>query len=248
LGKFTKIFNQTHRNKGAVEMSKNWDLLLDRCIDRINEGASLEDCLAEYPEHAEELEPLLRALYDARDSCSTMPGATAKSVMRRRLDAALVNSDGSMQRNHWRPSLLFDWSRTKAALAIIIILALIGTGLFWTLKPGVTPVLAHVVPVNGSVINVNSIMIKGQTQPDALILINWEVADVDSKGNFSLQVILNEGFNFFDILASDKNGNEVTTEIIIYLISSPSNNGTKVPVQLNAPLLVTYNVMDDSRI
>ena len=229
-------------------MSKDWDILLDKCIDRMNEGASLEDCIAEHPEHAEELEPLLRALCDARDTCSTMPRATAKSVIRRRLDAALVDADGNVQKSHRRPSLLFGWSRTKAALAIVLMLALIGTGLFWALKPEVTPALAHIKPENGCVINVNSIVIKGQTQPDAVVLINWEVADVDSNGNFSLQVILDEGFNFFDIIASDKKGNEVTTEIIIYLLPSHNNHGTKVPVQLNTPLWVTYNGMDDGRI
>jgi len=110
---------------------KDWDILLDKCIDRMNEGASLEDCIVEHPEHTEELEPLLRALVDARDICSTVPGATAKSVARRRLDTALMDSDGSIQKSHWRPSLLFNWPRTKAALAIVLVLALFGIGLFW---------------------------------------------------------------------------------------------------------------------
>lgn len=220
-------------------MSKDWDILLDKCIDRMNEGASLEDCIAEHPEHAEELEPLLRALCDARDTCSTMPRATAKSVVRRRLDAALVDLDGSVQQSHWRPSLLFGWSRTKAALAVILVLALIGTGLFWALKPGVTPVIAHVRPSNGSVIDVNTIAITGKTLPDAIVLINLEVAEVDSNGNFSLQVILEEGFNVFNIIAIGEKGDQMTTEIIIYLLPSHSNDITKVTVQPNAPLWVT---------
>ena len=229
-------------------MNKDWDILLDKCIDRMNQGASVEDCIAEHPEHAEELEPLLRALCDARDICSVMPGATAKSVMRQRLDTALMNSDGSVRKSHRRPSLLFGWSRTKAALAIVLVLALIGSGLFWALKPGVTPVLAHVKPENGCVTNVKTIAITGQTHPDAIVLINWEGADIDSNGNFSLQVTLDEGFNYFDIVALDRKGSDVTTEIIIYLLPSHSNEGTKVPVQPNAPLWVTYNGMDYGRI
>jgi hypothetical protein len=249
LGEFTKIFNQTHSNKGDAEMSKDWDILLDKCIDRMNEGASLEDCIAEHPEHAEELEPLLRVLCDARDTCSTMPRTTAKSVMRLRLGAALVDADGSVQKSHPRPSLLFGWSRTKAALAIVLVLALFGTGLFWALKPGEAPVLANIKPENESVIvDVNTIAITGKTLPDAVVLINGEMADVDSNGNFSFQVILDKGFNVFDIIAIDEIESEVTTQIIIYLIPSHDNNGTKVPVQLNAPLWVTYNGMDDGRI
>lgn len=228
-------------------MSKDWDVLLDKCIDRMNEGASLEDCIAEHPEHAEELEPLLQALCDARDICSVVPGTTAKSVMRQRLDATLVNADRNVQKRHRRPGLLFGWSRAKAALAIVIVLALIGSGLFWVLKPGVTPVLARISPETGSIIDINIIAITGKTQPDATVFINWELADVDPKGNFSLQVLLDEGFNVFDILAIDDDGNDMETEIIIYLLpyhSIDSKDKTDVPVQLNFPFWVTYNGMD----
>ena len=43
-------------------MADNFDRILDECIDRINRGQSLEDCLADYPEYVKQLEPLLRAL------------------------------------------------------------------------------------------------------------------------------------------------------------------------------------------
>ena len=202
-------------------MSKNWDILLDKCIDRMNEGASLEDCLAEHPEHAEELEPLLRALCDARDTCSTMPGATAKSIVRRRLDAALVDSDWSAWRSQPRPSLLFGWARTKAALAIILVLALFSTGLFWALRPGEAPVLANIKPANESVIfDIDTIAITGKTLPDAIVLINGQVADVDLRGTFSFQVFLDVGFNVFDIVAIDERGNEKMVQITIFCIQS----------------------------
>jgi len=40
-------------------MNKRFDEILDECISRINSGGRLEHCLAKYPDHAEELEPLL---------------------------------------------------------------------------------------------------------------------------------------------------------------------------------------------
>src|SRR4030042_4861812 len=223
-------------NKGDAEMSKDWNILLDKCIDRMNEGASIEDCLAEHPEYAEELEPLLRTLCDARNTCSTIPEATAKSIARRRLDATLLKWDRRMQKSHPRPSPLPGWAGTKAALAIALVLALFSIGLFWALTPGVEPILANVKPANESVINVNAIAITGKTLPDAIVLINGQIADVDLRGNFSFQVILEVGFNVFDIVAVDEEGNEKTTQIIIFCIqSNPShgNNINKVTAQPN---------------
>ncbi|MFW0858572.1 MAG: hypothetical protein AAGB97_00030 [Dehalococcoidia bacterium] len=92
-------------------MTKYFDTLVDDCIDRMNEGESLEECLASYPEHAEELEPLLRAVRNVHAACSVIPGATARSAARRRLDAALVSSESSLQKHQRRPGSLSGWSR-----------------------------------------------------------------------------------------------------------------------------------------
>ena len=49
-------------------MIRTFDTILDECVDRVNRGESIEDCLAGYPEHAEELEPLLSAMFDTRSA------------------------------------------------------------------------------------------------------------------------------------------------------------------------------------
>ena len=45
--------------------------------------------------------------------------------------------------------------------------------------------------------------------------MNGELLEVDSNGNFSLQVTLEEGPNVFDIIATDEEGNEVTAQLIV---------------------------------
>ncbi len=120
-------------------MTKDLDALLDKCIDRMNEGESLEECLASYPEQAEELEPLLRAMCDTRDACSDMPRPTAKSAVRQRLDAALVNSERGLRKPQRRPMPLFGWARVWAAVAIVLVLAVISFGLNRILTPEVAP-------------------------------------------------------------------------------------------------------------
>ena len=124
-------------------MNKDLDTLLDKCIDRMNEGDSLEECLASYPEQAKELESLLRAAWGVRDTCSPIPRAAAKSVMRRRLDAALVNSDRHLQERQRRTTPLFGRPMAWATVAIILVLALIGFGLYWMLTLEVAPVVAQ---------------------------------------------------------------------------------------------------------
>ncbi len=41
-------------------MARKFDQVLDECIERVLHGESLEDCLRSHPEHAGQLEPLLR--------------------------------------------------------------------------------------------------------------------------------------------------------------------------------------------
>jgi len=124
-------------------MNRDLDILLDKCIDRMNQGDSLEECLASYPEQAEELEPLLRAIWSARNACSSIPSATAKSATRRRLDAALVDAERRHPERQRRTASLFAWPRVLATVAAVLVLALMGFGLHWLLTPETAPVFAQ---------------------------------------------------------------------------------------------------------
>ena len=70
-------------------------------------------------------------------------------------------------------------------------------------------------PADESVVEVSTITIRGRTLADAVVSVNGELVDVDSNGNFSLRVTLDEGPNVFDIMATDEEGNEVTIELIV---------------------------------
>jgi len=122
-------------------MTDNLDALLDECIDRINRGQSLEECLARYPEHAERLEPLLRSILDIRATCSPMPSPAAKAAARRRLDAALHNDNlkrgPKMHRRAF--ALPFGWPKAWVAIAAVALLAIIAGISSWALMPGGTP-------------------------------------------------------------------------------------------------------------
>jgi len=122
-------------------MTDNLDALLDECIDRINRGQSLEECLARYPEHAERLEPLLRSILDIRATCSPMPSPAAKAAARRRLHAALHNDNSKRRSKMNRRAFALPFGRPKAwvAIAAVALLAIIAGISSWALMPGGTP-------------------------------------------------------------------------------------------------------------
>jgi Glucodextranase, domain B len=70
-------------------------------------------------------------------------------------------------------------------------------------------------PADESVVDVNNIVISGQTAPEAVVSINGEVVDVDASGKFSAPVTLEEGPNVIDINATDPDGNEASAEIVV---------------------------------
>ena len=72
-------------------MTENFDEILDKCIDSINSGDSIDECLARYPEHAAELMPLLRTVAGAHDSIPFTPSAEKKQAARQRMLALMAS-------------------------------------------------------------------------------------------------------------------------------------------------------------
>ena len=118
-------------------MPEAFDKILDECIDRINRGEELEDCLASYPEHVEELEPLLRAMLDAQTAYTFTPSPTTKTAARQRFNAALEErARGREERRPVFPWVL-GWSKAWVTVAAVLLVALIG---YFGLRPVLFPV------------------------------------------------------------------------------------------------------------
>jgi hypothetical protein len=101
-------------------MNIKFEQILDLCIDRINSGESLEACLQDYPEYAEQLEPLLITLVDTKKVYAFTPSTEAKRESRKRFYDA-------MERKR-RPSLI-EWFRARplalGTIASVIVVFLI---------------------------------------------------------------------------------------------------------------------------
>jgi hypothetical protein len=101
-------------------MANDFERILDECIDRLGRGESLEACLRHYPEHAKQLEPLLRAMAQTKAAYSFTPSVDAKREARQRFYA-------EMERRR-QPSLwhrMFARRLVWATLATVLVLSII---------------------------------------------------------------------------------------------------------------------------
>ncbi len=113
-----------------------FDRILDECIDRINRGEDLGTCLADYPEYAQQLRPLLQTMLETKEAYLFEPSASVKRTSRQRLNAAL----NKLAEKREEKRLLFPWvfgrSRAWVAVTVVLLVALIG---FFGLRPILFP-------------------------------------------------------------------------------------------------------------
>ena len=69
-----------------------------------------------------------------------------------------------------------------------------------------------------SVVRTPTIPIRGITTPDALVSVNGTLVDVDGEGRFTSMVTLQEAPNLIEVVASDFQGNKVSSVLTIIYI------------------------------
>jgi hypothetical protein len=107
-----------------MKMANDFERILDECIDRINRGEGLEACLADYPEHAQTLQPLLHAVLQTQEAYSFVPSAAAKREARLRFNAARAR----LEQGRWKREPFFTrvfarpvvWATVTAAIVILL--------------------------------------------------------------------------------------------------------------------------------
>jgi exonuclease VII small subunit len=112
-------------------MNNNLELILDACVNQIEEGqASLDECLARYPEHAAQLKPLLMAATRLARVRQVVPDPAFKARARTQLNVYMQQHP---QRKHVSPILL----RFSIAFATVLLLFLAsGTAFAQGARPG----------------------------------------------------------------------------------------------------------------
>ncbi len=114
-------------------MADDFDRILDQCIDRINRGDSLADCLSDYSMYAERLRPLLQSMCGVQEVYTFTPSADAKRVSRQKFHAAME------QRRQMTPvSAFFKLISRPAVWTAVAVLVLVIAGI-WGIRPVLNP-------------------------------------------------------------------------------------------------------------
>lgn len=104
---------------------KEFNNILDECLDRLMfKGDTVEQCLADYPQYADELKPLLEASLVTSRISSLEPDREFKAKARNELFAVLREAEKKRSRFLFR----FGWQSRWAGVVTIIAVLLIAAG------------------------------------------------------------------------------------------------------------------------
>ncbi len=78
-----------------------------------------------------------------------------------------------------------------------------------------TMTLSVTSPTNNSTVTNSSVAVRGKTAPRADVFVNEAEGKADDNGNFSVSVQLDEGENYFVIVANDEFGNAIEAELTV---------------------------------
>lgn len=114
--------------------------------------------------------------------------------------------------------------RITFALTLILLLALTLSVIGCAEEETPTFFLEITQPADGAQVNTSSVLVSGKTTTGAVVSISVngndevEIANVDQNGNFSGTVVLEEGPNLIEVVASDQEGNQKSSSVAIFYI------------------------------
>lgn len=73
-------------------------------------------------------------------------------------------------------------------------------------------------PANESVVYAFSTQVVGETEPDAVVSVNGVPVEVEAGGQFTTTVSLEEGPNAIEIIATNYEGEEASTVLVVIRI------------------------------
>ncbi len=103
--------------------NSEFENILDECLDRLDRGETLEQCLQSYPEQAAQLEPLLQMAQAVRKASAILPRSEFKARARYEFHSAF-----QAEATKKRQSLFSLRPRWAVALMVVSILLLVGGG------------------------------------------------------------------------------------------------------------------------
>jgi len=114
--------------------------------------------------------------------------------------------------------------RITLALTLILLLALVLGAIGCAGEETPALFLEITQPEDGAQVSTSPVLVSGKTAPGAVVSISIngndevEIANVDQNGNFSVNVVLEEGPSLIEVVASDQEGNQKSSSVsVIYV-------------------------------
>ena len=107
-----------------MNKNKEFDDILNECLERLISGETIEACLAAYPEHADELEPLLRTFVETREVATIEPRPEFRETASRDFQAAIRDMESVKGQGFFA---VFPRWATVLTSVVIVLLAATGT-------------------------------------------------------------------------------------------------------------------------
>ena len=112
--------------------ANGFELALDECLDLVlKDEQSVETCLHRYPEHAEEMAPLLQMAHEVKSTLDYTPSTVAKTRARLLMQAAIARQQARKERRWQWPGWLRVTAPPRWAVGMatmVLVMALGGTG------------------------------------------------------------------------------------------------------------------------
>ena len=113
--------------------ANGFELALDECLDlALKDEQSVETCLRRYPEHAEEMAPLLQMAHEVKSTLDYTPSTVGKTRARLLMQAAIARQQARKERRWQWPGWLRVTGPPRWAVGmatIVLVMALGGTGI-----------------------------------------------------------------------------------------------------------------------
>ena len=109
-----------------MKRSKEFENILDECLEMVFDGESIETCLENFPEHSAELKPLLETVMDARGATDIKPRAEFKRQAFYDFQAAVRDLPSQQTLGFFS---FQQWWVTAAAVVAVIVLGGGGTAM-----------------------------------------------------------------------------------------------------------------------
>ena len=82
------------------------------------------------------------------------------------------------------------------------------------------PTLRLLAPLDGAGIEIGAVGVLGKTRPDAVVAVNGVPVEVDVTGTFRHDLILEDGANLIEVIASDLLGRFESAQVAVFIVST----------------------------